>query len=284
MSEGVRAEAVGALARGTPPGSLRHFAVLYGASPARPLIEAVYAFESEIAATTRTTSHEAAHTRLQWWRGEVDRLLAGRPQHPVTHALQPLRDVPGADLGLLHEALVAADIDLARLTLANDAELEAYCFRAAGSLQTLIAHAAAGTSPLTAAAREFARLLGSGVRQAEMLRDLRLDLAAGRMYLPLARLERAGIDPTSVRPDTDSPALLEAIEAWRRSVRSELLELPRLLDATECAAQRQGLVLAALHVRLLERLDHRRGLSRIRAQVPPWTRLWTAWRTAVRYA
>ena len=87
-----------------------------------------------------------------------------------------------------------------------------------------------------------------------------------------------------MRPDTDSPALLDAIEAWRLAVRSQLLELPGLLDVTECPAQRQGLVLAALHVRLLERLDHRRGLARVRAQVPPWTRLWTAWRTAVRYA
>jgi hypothetical protein len=43
-------------------------------------------------------------------------------------------------------------------------------------------------------------------------------------------------------------------------------------------------VLAALHERLLEQIDHRREIARSRVEVPHWSRLWTAWRTAVRYA
>jgi hypothetical protein len=42
-------------------------------------------------------------------------------------------------------------------------------------------------------------------------------------------------------------------------------------------------VLAALHARLIERIDHRGELARTRAELPPWTKLWTAWRTAVRH-
>lgn len=56
---------------GTPPGSLRHFAVLYAPEPTRPLLAALYAVEAEIRDTARATSHDISHTRLQWWRGEI---------------------------------------------------------------------------------------------------------------------------------------------------------------------------------------------------------------------
>ena len=41
------------LQRGTPPGSLRYFAVLYAPIAARPLLSALYAFEAEIRDTAR---------------------------------------------------------------------------------------------------------------------------------------------------------------------------------------------------------------------------------------
>jgi 15-cis-phytoene synthase len=270
-------------AHAMPPGSLRHFAVLYSGLQPATTLTAIYAFEKEIGDTVRASSHEVAHTRLQWWRAEVDRLLAGQPLHPVTRALQTLPPPALQDLALLHEALVAADIDMARITFARPAELEAYCFRASGALQTLAAHAAAGSRPLSDAERKFARALGSALRQTEMLRDVRQDVAQGRLYIPLERLEQAGIDPLQVRHDAASPALLAVLAAWRADVRAQLAALPALLTKAERATQRQGLVLAALYSELLDHIEHRAELARTRAEVPHWRRLWTAWRTAVRY-
>jgi len=64
--------------RGAPPGSLRYFAVLFAPAAVRPQLEALYSFEAEIRDTV-AAAHEVAHTRLQWWRGEIDRLAAGHP-------------------------------------------------------------------------------------------------------------------------------------------------------------------------------------------------------------
>jgi phytoene synthase len=272
------------LARGIPPGSLRHYAVAYSRTDTRCALAALYAFEAEIDDTVRTASHEVAHTRLQWWRGEVDALLAGQPRHPVTRALLSLPGPARDDLPLLHEALVAADIDLARLVLRDARELEAYCFRAAGSLQTLAVIACSQPRPASAREREFARRLGSCVRRTERLRDLRGHLAAGRLPIPLDALAGAGVDPGSVRPDDPGPALLGLLDRLRRDVAQELRDLPQLLLPAERRAQRHGLVLAALHRRLVDTIDHRREIARTRAEVPAWTRLWTAWRAAVRYA
>jgi 15-cis-phytoene synthase len=272
------------LQRGTPPGSLRHYAVMYAPERARSMLSALYAYEAEIAETVWSSSHEVAHARLQWWRGEVDRLLGGQPTHPVMRALRSLRELLGERLSLLHEPLVAADIDLARMTFANSTELEAYCFRASGSLQTLAAHASSADAVLSDAEREFARQLGSAIRRTELLRDLRGHLGAGRLPVPLDLFAKAGIDPLALRPDTMTPAFGALLEATRQALQHEFQDLARGLDRASRTRQRHGIVLAALHGRLLQQIEHGRELARRRAEVPGWTKLWTAWRAALKAA
>lgn len=269
--------------RGTPPGSLRYFSTLFAPERVRPLLEALHAYDAEVRDCVNAEQHDVAHMRMQWWRAEVDRYAAGRPQHPVTVALMGLRDCAGHDPTLLHEALTAADLDLARMTYSSWQELEAYAFRSTGSLQTLAAAALAGPRDLSTAERDFARQLGSALRQTEMLRDRAIDLERGRMYLPTAVLQAAGIDPMDLRSATPE-AMGRIVREWRDRIGQSLGELPALLPATERSAQRPGLVLAALHRRLLDRIDTQAQPGQQRADVPPWSRLWTAWATAVRYA
>lgn len=270
--------------RGAPPGSLRYFAVLFAPADARPVLEALYDFEAEVRATVETSSHEAAHARVQWWRGEIDRLVAGRATHPIAIALQPVRERRDVDLRLLHETLVAADLDLARMTYHNWQELEAYCVRAAGALQTVAAAVLAGDRPVSEDERRFARALGSAQRQAEMIRDVRHDLSRGRLYLPLDLVESAGITPAELQQPAPPAGLDALLAAWRARVAGALEVLPgSLAERTHRVAQRHGLVLGALHARLLEESARRTGGDDVRVEIGPFARLWTAWRTAVRH-
>jgi len=279
---GTAAERVG---ERVAPGSLRHFAVLFSGSPDRPLLEALYAFEAELRRIVNGSSHEAAHARLQWWRGELDRLVAGRPSHPLGQALLALRGRSGLDLTLLHEMLVAADLDLARISYASWQELDAYLFRSAGVTQSLIAATLAGERGLTPAEQQFARRLGAALRQTEMIFDLDRDLARGRMFAPLQALEAAGIDPVAFARDWRAASAGPFIADWQARVRGELQSLPALLvDPGLRTAQRHGLVLAALHERWIDRLLAPSTLREgARCELGPLTRLWTAWRTALRH-
>jgi phytoene synthase len=271
------------LKRGTPPGSLRYFAVLYAPAPARPLLDALYAFEAEIRDTVRATSHDVSHRRLQWWRGEVDRLLAGRPTHPVTRGLLPLHEA-GGDISLLHEVLVAADIDMARIALNDADEVAALALRSTGAVQALAAAASRQPHVASTAEFDFARRLGEAVTGVESLRDLRSELAAGRLRLPLDQLEQAGVDPARLLDEPAPTGLAGVLRQEKMRLQRQLDSLETVLNRDERSAQRQGLVLAALHSRLLDRIDTTRGAARARAEVPPWSKLWTAWRTAVRHA
>lgn len=270
---------------GVAPGSLRHFAVLFSGSPDKPLLEAVYALEAEVRRVVAATSHEAAHAKLQWWRGEIDRLAGGRPSHPLAGALLPLRGRRDVDLTLCHEMLVAADLDLARMTYSTWQELDAYLFRSAGIIQTLIAALLAGERGLAPAEREFARRLGAALRQSEMLFDLDRDLARGRLYAPTAALEAAGIDPEAFVRDRRTATASTFIGGWQERVRSELRSLPAILAEPGLrGAQRHGLVLAALHARWLEaRSAVSAPAGGPRPELGAFTRLWTAWRTALHH-
>jgi phytoene/squalene synthetase len=197
--------------------------------------------------------------------------------------LLPLREA-GADVSLLHEMLVAADFDVARVTLNSDAEAAALAFRACGTVQTLAAMASRGTGQLSATEHEFARRLGAAVIETEWLRDLRGDLVDGRLRLPLDAIEGAGLEPTALLADSVPDGLASLLAARKTRIADELSALSSLLTREEQSAQRQGLVLARLHERLLDRIDHRAGIARTRAEVPAWSRFWTAWRTAVRHA
>ena len=270
---------------GVAPGSLRHFSVLFSGSMEKPLMAAVYALEAELRRIVAATSHEAAHAKLQWWRGEVDRLAAGRPSHPLAHALLPLRGRRDVDLTLLHELLVAADLDLARMTYATWQELDAYLFRSAGIAQTLIAALLAGERGQAPAEREFARRLGAALRQSEMLFDLDRDLARGRLYAPTAALEAAGVDPEAFARNRRTATASGFIAGWQERVLRELQSLPAILaDPALRGAQRHGLVLAALHARWLDALSAASmPAGGPRPELGPLTRLWTAWRTALRH-
>ena len=126
--------------RGTPPGSMRYFAVLFAAPGVRQLLHAFYAFEAELRDSIGSASHDIAHTRLQWWHDELTRLGDGRPRHPVTIALAPAMAQRPADVARLRELMHAAALDLARNTYADWSELEGYCGQC-GALQEAIAGA-----------------------------------------------------------------------------------------------------------------------------------------------
>jgi phytoene synthase len=131
----------------------------------------------------------------------------------------------------------------------------------------------------------FARRLGTAVRQTEILQNLEPDIARGRLYAPLDELAAAGVEPADLaRVRVDTPAA-RFLADWRDRLLGALQALPSLLDAPELRrAQRHGLVLASLHVRLLERLGTPRVDVPRRFDPEPLGRLWTAWRTALRHA
>ena len=246
--------------RAAPPGSMRYFSLLYTPREQRELVMSLFVIDAEVRASI-DAPHEVAHTRLQWWRAEIDRLINRNAQHPATQALQ--RSLPASDFSVLHEFLVSADMDLARMTYNSAAELHVYLERSGGTLLSLLTDDTA-----------LARRIGALVRRTETLRDLAMDARAGRIYWSLDDLEQRGIPLDSLRGPA-TPALkaivADEIARWQQA------------DDSTTGAPRPLAVLAALHIKLLDRM--RRSADDVfstRHELGPLEKVWTAWRAARR--
>lgn len=277
------------LNRAAPPGSLRYFALLYAPPAQRAVLTALLVIEMEIRDSACSANHDVAHTRLRWWRSEVDRLVNGVAQHPATRVLQTAVVVPRDSCNLLHEVLSAADMDLARLTYHSMDELGAYCARSSGAIHELAALYALAPVSAEPAVRSAVNRIAGGVRQAEILRDLREDCRAGRLYLPLDLLERHHVGLSELQQPQFSTATRAALREYCASVLERLDAALAALAALDSvarsvpAALRPLLVLAALHRRLLQRMSARLdSLAQQRIELGPIEKPWIAWRAAMR--
>jgi 15-cis-phytoene synthase len=262
--------------RAAPPGSMRYFSLLYAPENKREQLLALYVIDAEIRESAQSANHDVAHTRLQWWRAEIDRLVNGSPQHP---AMRLLNDSLGerSSFAKLHETIVAADMDLARMTYSNMGELRAYSSRSGGAIQELAAAQLVAPLPLDEAVRTTANRIGIGVRQSEMLRDLRQDAYAGRVYLPQERLTRHNVTLEDMRGREVAAHLKAALREFKDAVNEEL----RSALASAPAALRPLAVLGALHRRLLDRIAARDfDVATSRVDLGPIEKPWVAWRAA----
>lgn len=245
--------------RAAPPGSMRYFSLLYTPPEQRESLTALFVVDSEIRATTHV-AHEVAHTRLQWWRAEVDRLVNRNAQHPATQVLQAA--LPDADFSKLHELLVAADMDVARMTYSSTNELDAYLQRSGGILEF--------ATPKSDSTR-----LGALIRRVETIRDLSFDARAGRVYWPLDELDAKQVSVEQLRSN-------QPLYSIRALIATEVARLRSEFDALQCAS-RPLAVLAHLHARLLRRIANaNHDVFTQRHQLGSIEKVWTAWRAARR--
>ena len=263
--------------RAAPAGSMRYFSLLYAPEDKRDQLCALYAIDAEIRESAQSANHDVAHTRLQWWRAEIDRLVNGNPQHPATRLLNDALPADRASFSKLHELVAAADMDLARMTYSNMRELRAYCSRSGGAIQELMAAQLAAPASLDDANRATANRLGIGVRQSEILRDLRQDAHDGRVYLPQDQLTQHNVTLEDLRGRDVPPHLKTALREYRQAVQEDL----QSALAASTALLRPLAVLAALHRRLLHRIAaHDYNVAAARIELGPIEKPWAAWRAA----
>ncbi len=80
--------------------------------------------------------------------------------------------------------------DLDGVTIEDEADLDRYCYRVAGTVGIVMAHVLGMRDP--GRAEPAAAALGKAMQRTNVLRDIDEDLAAGRVYLPRTAIERCG--------------------------------------------------------------------------------------------
>ncbi len=168
--------------------------------PRRYAMYAVYAFCREVDdIADEPGDPDVKRAQLAEWRVELDRLYAGAPTHAIAKALVG----PVARYGLPKEDFLAViagcesdgEGEMVRPTMA---ELELYCDRVACAVGRLSVRV---FGPLRPRSIETANATGMALQMTNILRDVAVDAAIGRLYLPDELLTKHGIagrDPMEV--------------------------------------------------------------------------------------
>jgi 15-cis-phytoene synthase len=261
-------------------GSSFYYSFLFLAPERRRAITALYAFCREVDdAVDEPSDPSAARATLAWWRGEVDRLFAGNPQHPVTRALDPAIGPFGITKAQLNEIMDGMEMDLNQSRYMNFAGLQLYCHRVAGVVGALAAGIFGYRNARTV---EYAEKLGLAFQLTNIIRDVGEDARKNRIYLPLDELKEYGVTAADILNANHSESFVHLMRFQAERARRCYDEALALLPAEDRRAQRPGLMMAAIYRALLDEIagDDYRVLQQ-RTALTPIRKLWIAWRTWV---
>ncbi len=264
-----------------PPGSSHYYAIRVAPAGSQPALLAAHAFHAEVMAIPVEVSDPGvASVKLNWWREELDRILAGQARHPVGELLQRAIREHGLPEEPLRHILDAAAMDLEYGAYPSFRELSVYCHHSGGSLARMLVGICGHSGP---GSLDFAHDLGMALTLEAGLRNLRRDIQAGRVYLPEDEMRTAGVDRDMLFQRETADPLRRLLADHARRVEQFFAQAEQHLPAKDRRQQRSQLVLIALHRALLQEMardDY--PLLEQRYELTPLRKLWIAWRTARR--
>jgi phytoene synthase len=266
--------------RAAKSGSSFYYSFLFLPPERRRAITALYAFCREVDdVADEVSEREVARTKLAWWRTELANLYDGRPQHPVTRALQPFVQPFAIDHARLIEIIDGMEMDLTHMRYADFEALALYCHRVAGVVGQLAASIFGHTQPATIA---YAEALGMAFQLTNIIRDVGEDARRNRIYLPADERARFAVGDEQILARRSSPEFVKLMQFQADRAESWYDKAYSLLPAEDRRAQRPGLIMAAIYRTLLAEI-RRDGFAVLdrRTSLTPLRKLWLAWKTWV---
>lgn len=151
---------------------------------------------------------------IEWARHQLHRLreeLEGTAQaRPLVAQLKVIAERRELDLAIVDELIEGVVGDLGEVRVESEVELLRYCYRVAGTVGLMMC-AVLGVDDERGLAHAID--LGVAMQLTNICRDVREDGRRGRIYLPLQRLEAAGISAQQIIDESvDRQALAGVVE------------------------------------------------------------------------
>lgn len=225
--------------------------------PKRDGMSALYAFCREVddVADDESVPVPRRREQLAAWRADV-RLAcdAAQPQFAVNQELQPFIQRHHLPFALFDELLKGVEMDLDVKRYADYAELELYCYRVASVVGLLSIEIFGYRNP---ACHEYAVHLGKALQLTNILRDVRSDAERGRIYLPLAELEKHQVTQEEILGLQYSSRFRSLAGSVAQRARHFYQQARRTLPAEDRRSMATAELMGSVYWRLLRKLERR---------------------------
>jgi phytoene synthase len=258
--------------RATPEGSSAHYSVRFAPAALRDHLAALLAWRHQVRAILDEVSDPGvARLKLQWWRDELGRTIAGAPRHPLSAALKPALErhrLPQAPFLDLTERV---ESEILHRQPSDEADLDTACDQDFGALFELLArcHGLTDSDRLG-----IARRLGVFCARVYLIRDSGAMARKGRTLLPVESLREHGLAAAALTQRENRERLPDLLAAAAARARATAPDPEEIRIMPGCIRARTGIMEA-----LLDEIegdgfdvaDQRIGLT-------PLRKLWLAWR------
>ncbi len=242
------------LSEGVRPGSLDWFVCLYAPTGLRTRLHALFSFRHACEmAVQRVLEPDIARIKLAWWREEIERYANGNAVHPIFKSLLDEHGEPLLNPETMGNVVDAAQMDLAQTRYPMPADLLRYCRLGGGSFFLSQAEILHGRS-FAADEKERLSTIGSGIRLIELLRDLRVDLAIGQVYLPLQWLDESGLTIADLNNDHPRPAAFKIARLLGDLTREQLPDHVDNVSSNNLTAYPSAAANLAMHRRMFDKM------------------------------
>ncbi|MGA3105918.1 MAG: phytoene/squalene synthase family protein [Terriglobales bacterium] len=230
----------------------------------RNALSAVYAFmrRCDDIADDTTLGANDRHNKLADWLDKVHRALASQPtDDPVLLALTDAQRVYNIPIGLLDQLAFGTAADLEgsqneakgapQIRYETFEELRQYCYGVASVVGLVCIRIFGYRDP---AAESLAEQCGLAFQLTNIIRDVKEDVAMGRVYFPREDLAQFGLSPADLAPQVDAARVrpLLAFEADR--AREGYRSGEELIALVNEDSQPALWVLITIYRRLLEKI------------------------------
>ena len=234
----------------------------------RLVLYAVYSFArvADDLADAEGFSESERLSGLDRLEARLDEIERGQPRGALFIALADAVANHAVPIGALRDLLQGMRQDLTVNRYVTWAELEQYCYYAAGTIGLVCAATFGGGSET---ARRHALAQGLGMQYVNIIRDVGADAALGRIYLPADLLNEYAVREEDILAGHRPAGWIPLMSEVARRARSALEEGAGLLplidrDARVCPALLRDLyegVLDRIEASGFDVLEHRHGLN-----------------------
>ena len=256
-------------------GSSFYYSFMFLPPERRQAITALYAFCREVDdVVDECRDPSIAQSKLEWWRHEVELISAGKPQHPVSQALQDVSTRFTLPQEQLLEIIDGMEMDLQQTRYLDFKGLQLYCYRVASVVGLLSAEIFGYTDRQTL---KYAHDLGLAFQLTNIIRDVGEDARRGRIYLPIDELQQFEVPAKDILEARHSDRFVALMKFQAERAEKYYDQAFAQLPACDRKTQRPGLVMSAIYRTLLKEIreDGFLVLDR-RTSLTPLRKVWLA--------
>jgi len=217
---------------------------------------------------------------LQYWRDEVEAIYQGNPTSDTGERLLDAIEEFDLPKHPFLDLIDGMEMDLKWHSYQTFADLREYCYRAASTVGLICIEIFGYESLRT---REYAVNLGLALQLTNILRDLKEDLARGRIYIPLEDLERFGYTEADLHAHRYNAPFIELMKFEYARARSYYDKATASLPESDRPAMFAAEIMGTIYKELLEQMPGvQYDVYRNRLTVPKSRRLKIALRIWLR--